>query len=422
VRIIDLALKDLLQIVRDWQSALFLVVMPILFTLFFGLLSGSGAAGDPRLPVGFVDHDQNSALSASLQSLLETSDAIRPVVLEGDEADRAADFVRDEDLAAVVIVPAGFSEQTLRLGGSTELAEVSGQALVGEEPRLMVIADPTTTAGRTASNAVQAAVTRLLGAVETARLSAETYEARSRLEDEASRRAYLDEALALASDAWSQPPLSIMVEQARPPAGDEEKVSPNVYTQSSPGMIVQFAIFGLNTSAMVLVLERKSRTLQRLLTAPITRAEVIAGHVLATFAVVFIQQALLVGFGQLAFGVDYMREPVGTLLVMATLALWTASLGLLIGAVSESEDQVIMWSLVAMFVFSAMGGAWFPLDITGKAFSTIGHLMPTAWAMDGFQNVVMRGLGLGSVLLPAGILLAYAVVFFALAVWRFKFE
>jgi len=117
-----------------------------------------------------------------------------------------------------------------------------------------------------------------------------------------------------------------------------------------------------------------------------------------------------------------MREPLAILLVMVTLALWVASLGLLIGAAAKNEDQVIMWALMAMFVFSAMGGAWFPLDVTGKTFAAIGHFMPTAWAMDGFQNIVLRGLGLSSVLLPAGILLAYAVAFFGLAVWRFKFE
>jgi hypothetical protein len=42
--------------------------------------------------------------------------------------------------------------------------------------------------------------------------------------------------------------------------------------------------------------------------------------------------------------------------------------------------------------------------------------------MDGFQAVVVRGLGLHSVLLPAGVLLAYALGFFGLAVWRFRFE
>jgi ABC-2 type transport system permease protein len=412
--VIDLALKDLLQIVRDRRSAFFLVVMPILFTIFFGLIFGSSEEGDPRLPVGFVSHDESDALSTSLCTLLEASDAIRPVVLEGDDADRVAGSVRDGDLAGAVIVPASFGEKTL----------------AGDEPHLTVIVDQSAPAGQTASSAVQAAATRLMGAVETARLSAEAFEAREGFGSEAARRAYLDEALALASDAWLQPPLTIAVEQTSAssvePSGAQaeegEELSANVYTQSSPGMIVQFVVFGLNTSAMVLVLERRSRTLQRLLTTPITRTQVIAGHVLAMFIVVFLQQALLVAFGQLAFGVDYMRQPLAILLVMLALALWVSSLGLLIGAASKGEEQVIMWALIAMFVFSAMGGAWFPLDITGKTFAAIGHLMPTAWAMDGFQNIVLRGLGLSSVLLPAGILLAYTVAFFGLAVWRFRFE
>ena len=42
--------------------------------------------------------------------------------------------------------------------------------------------------------------------------------------------------------------------------------------------------------------------------------------------------------------------------------------------------------------------------------------------MQDLQNIVVRGLGLGSVLLPAGVLLAYTAAFFGLAVWRFRFE
>jgi ABC-2 type transport system permease protein len=117
-----------------------------------------------------------------------------------------------------------------------------------------------------------------------------------------------------------------------------------------------------------------------------------------------------------------LRQPLATGLLVMTLALWAASLGLLISALARQEEQVITLSLIAMFIFSALGGAWFPLEVTGKTFSTIGHLMPTAWAMDGFQNILLRGLGLESVLLPLGVLLAYTVVFFGLAVWRFEFE
>jgi len=47
-------------------------------------------------------------------------------------------------------------------------------------------------------------------------------------------------------------------------------------------------------------------------------------------------------------------------------------------------------------------------------------LTPGAWAMDGFQNILIRGLGVASAWRPAAVLLAYAAGFFALAVWRFR--
>jgi ABC-2 type transport system permease protein len=75
-----------------------------------------------------------------------------------------------------------------------------------------------------------------------------------------------------------------------------------------------------------------------------------------------------------------------------------------------------------MFIFAALGGAWFPLEVAGKAFAAVGHIMPTAWAMDGFQNILIRGLEFQSVLVPAGVLLLYTAAFFGLAIWRFRFE
>ena len=415
MRVIDLVIKDLRQLVRDRTTALFMVAMPIVFTLFFGLLfGGQGGETDPRLPVAFVDQDPSSSLSGSLLRLLEASDAIRPVVLEDGSAKTAGELVRDGERAAALIVPAGFGQAVGRLA--------SGGAIVhGEPTKATVIVDQTRPSGQTALHAVETAVTRLLSIARIARISTRAFEASSSFEDAAARQAYRDEALGLASEAWREPPLSVTVEKAAGSTEQDERLH-NYYTQSSPGMIIQFTIHGLMMSGMIMVLERKTGTLQRLLTTPMTRAQIIAGKALGTLVPVLVQETLLVAVGQFVFGVDYLREPLAILLVMVALALWVSSLGLLIGAIAKKEEQVHNWSLIAMFVFSALGGAWFPLEITGKAFATIGHLTPTAWAMDGFQNIVVRGQGLGSVLLPVGILLAYASVFFAVAVWRFEFE
>ena len=166
--------------------------------------------------------------------------------------------------------------------------------------------------------------------------------------------------------------------------------------------------------------ERKSRTLQRLITTAMRPWEIVAGHLLAMFTVVFLQTLMLVLFGQWVLKVDYLRQPLAIFLVAVTLGLWVASMGLLIGVLAKEEQQVILYSMIAMFLFSALGGTWFPLESGSGAFPAVGKLMPSAWAMNGFQNILIRGLGLKSVWMAVGALSAYAVGFFLLAVWRFR--
>jgi len=401
-------MKDLIELVRDWKSALFLVIMPVALTLLFGFAFGGlgGGEEDPRLPVGFIDQD-GGRLGASLLSLLDASSAIRPVALEGQDADpgSAEKQVQGESLAAAVIVPAGYSDKLL----------------AGELIQLAVIVDEGKPAGLTAQGEIQAAAMRLAGAAETGRLSAQAYEAQSRFADDAARQQFMAEAIDRTIQAWQEPPLTVAATESGAIAEEGETIMQSGFSHTSPSMMVQFAIAGLIGAANILVLERKSRALRRLLTTAMSRTEIILGHYLAMFVMIIVQFVILVAFGEL-LGVPYHREPLAILLVMAATAAWTAALGLLIGVMAKTEDQVITYSLIPMFVLAGMGGAWMPLEYTGKAFQTIGHLLPTAWALDGFENIVIRGLGLESVLLPVAIMLAYAVGLFALAVWRFRFE
>lgn len=412
MRAIDLALKDLIQLLRDWKTAMFLVVMPVVFTLMFGFAFGGFGGGeqDPRLPVGFVDQDGGHPLSASLLSLLTASDLVRPEALEGKEAkpDQINKAVRDEDLVAVVVVPAGYSDMLL----------------TGEPVPLQVVLDQASTAGLSAQGAIQAAASRVAEAVQAARLSLQAYEERAAaLPDEIARRQFLQEAAGQAITTWADPPLSVRETESGAFLQEESSdVMESGFSHTSPSMMVQFSIAGLIGAASILLAERKSRALRRLLTTAISRVEIILGHYLAMVVLILGQLVILVAFGQFLLGVPYLRQPLATLLVMVATALWTAALGLLIGTLARSEDQVIIFSLVPMFVLAGMGGAWVPLEFTGRTFQRIGHLLPTAWAMDGFENLVVRGMGLESVLLPVGVMLVYALVLFALAAWRFRYE
>ncbi len=409
MRTLDLARKDLMQIFRQKRSIMFLALMPVVFTLFFGFVFSSQSADDQdsRLKVGVLNLDPQGVLSESFVEMLSASETVSPVALQIDQAADFDKMVREGDVSAGVRIPANYSADLLQ----------------GKSPRMEFVLDEMSQNGQTVRRAVQTTLSRLSGSLQAAQDATAAYELEFTFTDGAARQAYLNEALSFALQSWRNP--RAVVRLAGPTLAaveGESAAASNPYTQSSPGMMVMFAVFGLVQTATVLVLERRNGALQRLLTTPLRRAELIGGHLLAMFLVVFGQQFLLVVFGQIILKVDYLREPFAILLVMVSLSLWVASLGMMIGALAKTEDQVTLWSLITMFLFSALGGTWFSLEFAGKAFATAGHFTPTAWAMDGFQNIIVRSLSFQSVLLPVAVLLAYAAAFFGIAVWKFKFE
>ena len=392
IRILDITLKDLTQLLRDVKTFMFLLFMPIIFTFLFGYAFGGFSSGesDSRLPVGFVSRDDHW-LTDSLHDLLLESDVIRldeNIFLSSADLEK---LVADGDLAAVIIVPNEY-----------------GRALLKDKTaRLVVIADKNTSAWTTIEAELLTLTSRLDGAVRTATI----------IEQLDVEGLPFDYAFERSLKAWDEPPIAI---EETTSLAVKKSSNENALAHTAPGMMLQFAIAGLLTAAQVIVAERKTRTLQRLLTTATSRFHIVLGHYLAIFLLIFTQFIILILFAQFILKVDYLRLPAGTLLVAISAALCISALGLLIGILARTEEQAIMFSLIPMFVFAGLGGAWVPLEVTGPTFQTIGHLSPVAWGMDGFENIVARGLGFHAVLLPSMALIGYAVFFFILAVQRFR--
>jgi ABC-2 type transport system permease protein len=392
-RILDITQKDLVQIFRNRMTFLFLLIMPIAFTFLFGMAFGGtySAPADSRLPVAYLDQD-NTVVSQGLQTLLENSTVIRLDVDAARTPEDMQTLVTKGKMAAALIIPAGY-----------------GQSVQDGEPmKLTFIQNPANTSSGSVQNEIGAASNRLTGSAKTANIIASAGVSSAGFEE------FFKTALA----AWQKPPVRVDVSASGAIKQVDGKSAS--MAQSSPGMMLQFAIATLLTAATVIVNERKSRSLQRLLTTATSRVEILLGHYLAIFALIFGQIVLLILFGHFILKVEYLRLPLASLLVAIATAACISALGLLIGVFGKSEEQAIIFSLIPMFILSGLGGAWVPLEITGATFRAVGHVSPVAWAMDGFKNIVIRGLTFQSVLLPVGALLGYAILFFGLAAWRFR--
>ena len=63
-----------------------------------------------------------------------------------------------------------------------------------------------------------------------------------------------------------------------------------------------------------------------------------------------------------------------------------------------------------------------PTYVMPGFLQALSRFIPHAWAMQGFQDVLVRGYGLAGILPEAGVLLGFAAAFFLIGVWRFRFD
>ncbi len=395
-RVWHLAAKDLLQTRRDRLNALFTLILPVAFTVFFGLLLGGGGEGARTIPIGLVDAD-GGVQATELIRLLGTSEVLSVTRLYDElEADSQ---VEDSKVAAALIIPAGFTD-AVEADRSVELT---------------VIRTAGSTGAQSAEEAVRAALARLTTTRAAAGAAASALAANGiALTDGDTDLAA--SALAAVKGMMADPAIGVAVKDSGMAAGQIAEG----FDQSSPGMLVNWILFSIMTAAIGLVMERRSGALSRLLTTEVTRVEIIGGKALAMFAISFIQQIILIGLGQFFFGVEYLRDPVALLLVMVTLSALTASLGLLIATLFKTEQAVVATTVILSMLLASTGGAWFPLEITGEAFSRVSHFLPVAWILDSFRGIILRGWGVGDVLMPLAVAWGYSVVFFGIAARRLR--
>lgn len=413
MRVIDLVLKDLSQMVRDRRTLVFFLIMPIVFTLLFGFIFGNTGdgdeeIGDSRLPIAIIVEDQHR-ITTSLVSVLERSNEFQLVWSEESNQDELRELVADGDISAAIIVPPGYGEQTA----------------LGDPIALTVILDSSDINGYSIEQSITGAVALIRKSARAAELSVAVYEEQQSFESDDARQTYFDISFDKTLAIWENPPITTtktFTGQDEVTTESNDAFGENPYAHSSPGMILQFAIAGLLSTAEIIVNERKSGSLQRLLTTSISRTEILVGHYLAMVAMIFTQIMILMVFGQFVLKLDYLHAPLASLMMAIAISLCVAALGLLIGALSKTPDNTVVYSLIPMFIFSGLGGAWMPLEFTSETVQMVGHFTPVAWGMDGLKNILIRGQGLEAVWLPVGMLMVFTVIFFGLAVWRFKFE
>jgi ABC-type multidrug transport system permease subunit len=187
--------------------------------------------------------------------------------------------------------------------------------------------------------------------------------------------------------------------------------------------MVMFTLLVLLTSgAILLVIERRQGLLRRLASTPIPRSAVVAGKCGGKLALGLVQIAFAMLAGTLLFGMNWGERLPMVLLVLFAYATLTAALGVLLGSVARTEGQAVGLGVLGANVLAALGGCWWPIEITPQWMQTFSRFLPTGAAMDALHRLVNFGLPASSAALHVAGLLIAALAVGWLAVRAFRFQ
>jgi len=206
------------------------------------------------------------------------------------------------------------------------------------------------------------------------------------------------------------------------PAGERRDI-PSGFEQAVPGILVMFTLLVLLTSSStILVQERTQGLLRRLASAPISKAEVIAGKWDGRMVLATIQISVALIVGTFLFRMDWGPNLGMVILVLAAWGGFCASAGLWLGTVANTQAQAGGLGVLAANALAALGGCWWPIEVTPEWMQFVQKLIPTGWTMDALHKLISFQASAASVIPNIAMLLVAAAVFGGLAVRRFRYE
>jgi ABC-2 type transport system permease protein len=160
-----------------------------------------------------------------------------------------------------------------------------------------------------------------------------------------------------------------------------------VFTQIAPALLgfFPFLLMFLTTSVTMLR-ERTSGTLERLLTTPTARLDLITGYG-AAFSLVAIVQVALAAAVSVGIGLSISGSLVWLLLVALLNALLGVALGLLASAFAHTEFQALQFMPIIVLPQLLLCGLFHPRDQMATILSWISDVMPLSYAVDALHRV-----------------------------------
>jgi ABC-2 type transport system permease protein len=423
-QIFAIMLKDLKVLVRDRGGMIALFLMPVMFILVMSTAQKNmyniGGADNPVEL--YVVNDDRGDLAGEVIGALEDVDGIEVVTqVDGETLTRTSveEMIVEGSVNVAVLFPADFTESVMDAATNEEM----------DNAVITFIADPSTSTQFLAPirGSIEGFIQeRSAYAQMPLRIQAGFDQIAAESSPEQAPFVHaIGETFVTAMSAdeseVTSGSIGVTFEQVAPEAFQVEKF-PTSVEQNVPGYTIFGVFFIVQVLATSFLSEKQDGTFRRLLVAPLSRPALLLGKVLPYYLVNLVQISSMFAIGVLLFKMNLGSAPFAIILVALATSAAATCLGLLVATLGKTPEQVGGLSTMLALTLAAVGGMLVPSFVMPEFMQTIGKISPHYWALTGFQDVIVRGLGAQDVLLESGVLIAFALVFFIFALWRFRFQ
>jgi ABC-2 type transport system permease protein len=409
-QIIAITLKELKVLWLDREALALLFAMPMFFILVMSFaLEGVFEAGSKGHPIPIMVIHQNGGRLAD-QAIADLKRMEGVVLIETHEGipltpDKAEQLIGKGIYSLALHFPEGYTEKILKNSDDPQEEKATVYLISDPAMNLQLLA--------TAKGAIQGAIERR---VLLARMPQRLKEMFGTLEGMGGQIDHL-----LENTNVTGPERSGVNFIHTFPKGYHIGRRPTATEQNVPAYTIFGVFFIVLTLASSFLQEKRDGTFRRILAAPLSKTALLIGKLLPYYLVNLIQIGLMFSIGAVVFGIRLGNLPA---LIMVSLALAAVAngLGLLVAALGKTEAQVNGLSVLLAITLSALGGMMVPTFIMPDLMKTLSLFTPHAWALAGYHDIIIRGLGIKDILTEMSILLGFGSFFFVMALWRFRFN
>ncbi len=371
---------ELKQILIKPQSYILMFGMPIIFTLIFGgLLGGSG---NEKVNISLVDKD-GSVLSGKYYEEIKKSDLIS---IEKVTYREGTQRIEDKKSSGIIIIPKDF--QKSMLDGKVENIQFQASA------------------DFTGGTSVEQVLASVLKKMEIEVSAAREFEKKSNTSWETMYKEIYTKV----------EPVSIQKESI---LHDDQKL--NNVTGRAAGFSILFVMIVMLSATGTILKARQLGVWSRLLGAPVSKVQILAGYILSFFLIGWIQFGVLMILTHSLFDVQW-GNVLGVITLVSVLLLAVIGLALLLASIVKTTEQQSALGNIVVISTCMIGGLYWPIEIEPAWMQTAANFVPQTWAMRGFTELIVRGGTLADIGGYIGILILFAGVFFVIGLTRIRYD